>query len=201
MPELTQYRMEDNVGGDTLDLKGIVEATDLSAAELQDIVDLQPGKSMTLDDGAVTITRLRPPKLSEPALQRLLNRATESIFDKYGRAQRHPVCVHTKTGEHYAILRVCLSKYDLTPLVVYHRRGVAFAREADDFLDAFSSLKDVPHGTSDTPLSVDIVRASGDCVCAKCNRPYREHLQDPEVLDNSNQPFLRILCDGTRVHL
>ncbi len=49
------------------------------------------------------------------------------------------------------------------------------------------------------------IRASGDCVCS-CGREYRKHKHDPTQLgppDHNGvpQPFLRVLCDGTRVKL
>jgi hypothetical protein len=45
------------------------------------------------------------------------------------------------------------------------------------------------------------IRASGDCLCASCGREYRRHPQDKIELSYDGHPFLRILCDGTRVKL
>ena len=47
------------------------------------------------------------------------------------------------------------------------------------------------------------VRASGDCLCSDCGKKYYDHPSDkaPESLDWEGHPFLRILCDGTRVKL
>lgn len=53
---------------------------------------------------------------------------------------------------------------------------------------------------------VDFIRASGECICPACKLPYRKHPFDTKVfgLEDHNgvrQPFLRVLCDGTRVKL
>lgn len=54
---------------------------------------------------------------------------------------------------------------------------------------------------------IDFIRASGDCVCRVCNKTYRNHPYDEKILsgiadwDGKFRPFLRIICDGTRVKL
>lgn len=48
------------------------------------------------------------------------------------------------------------------------------------------------------------VRASGDCVCQTCGNEYRRHPDDPELGwsgDGTLRPFLKRLCDGTKVKL
>ncbi len=45
------------------------------------------------------------------------------------------------------------------------------------------------------------VRACGDCVCACCGVDYYRHPCDWQVLSYQDEPFLRVLCDGTRVKL
>jgi hypothetical protein len=44
-------------------------------------------------------------------------------------------------------------------------------------------------------------RAAGDCVCEACGHPYRLHPPDSDQPDYSGQNFLRVLCNGDRVHL
>ncbi len=48
------------------------------------------------------------------------------------------------------------------------------------------------HHASATP---EFMHASGDCICQQCDRIYYDHPAD--VLE----PFLNVLCDGTRVKL
>ncbi len=44
--------------------------------------------------------------------------------------------------------------------------------------------------------------ASGDTVCAACDRAYRRHPLDTSKLRLDNgKPFLRVLCNGMRVQL
>ena len=52
-------------------------------------------------------------------------------------------------------------------------------------------------------LELDFVfhHASGDAVCADCQRPYRRHPQDLAKLSYDGKPFLRVLCDQRRVKL
>jgi hypothetical protein len=55
------------------------------------------------------------------------------------------------------------------------------------------------------PLSdAEPIRASGDTVCGGCGRAYRLHLDDPEIGwsgGGEERPFLKRICDGTRVKL
>jgi hypothetical protein len=44
------------------------------------------------------------------------------------------------------------------------------------------------------------IRASGDCICPKCERPYWRH-HDSHHRDWNGEPFLKHLCDGTLVKL
>jgi len=47
----------------------------------------------------------------------------------------------------------------------------------------------------------DFTRASGECICPHCQKPYYKHPFDWDVLGYDGLPFLRMLCDGTRVKL
>lgn len=45
-------------------------------------------------------------------------------------------------------------------------------------------------------------RASGDCVCELCSKPYWQHPNDETHLSGiDGAPYLRILCDGSLVKL
>jgi hypothetical protein len=44
------------------------------------------------------------------------------------------------------------------------------------------------------------IRACGDSVCV-CGQDYYSHPPDWQELSYQRQPFLRVLCDGTRVKL
>lgn len=44
-------------------------------------------------------------------------------------------------------------------------------------------------------------RAGGDTTCTHCGKPYRDHPHDLAQLGSDSQPFLHILCDGSRVKL
>jgi hypothetical protein len=59
----------------------------------------------------------------------------------------------------------------------------------------------VPAGVEDLELDYVFHRASGDAVCAVCQRTYRRHAKDLAKLGYDGQPFLRILCDERRVKL
>lgn len=51
-------------------------------------------------------------------------------------------------------------------------------------------------------MDANIIRASGDCICQRCRKTYLEHTMDQTILSSiDKQPFLHILCDGTRVKL
>jgi hypothetical protein len=45
------------------------------------------------------------------------------------------------------------------------------------------------------------IRAHGDTLCPSCRAGYRRHPYDPAELSFDGRPFLRVLCDGTRVKL
>jgi len=47
----------------------------------------------------------------------------------------------------------------------------------------------------------DFVRASGDVVCNACGKKYYDHPMDRTVLSWNGEPFLNVLCDGSRVKL
>lgn len=47
----------------------------------------------------------------------------------------------------------------------------------------------------------EIIRASGAVICGSCSRAYRDHPVDAHVTDQGGEPFLHVLCDGTRVKL
>jgi len=47
----------------------------------------------------------------------------------------------------------------------------------------------------------EFVRADGDCVCAHCGRAYVDHPFDPYEIAWYGDPWLHVLCDGTRVKL
>lgn len=50
------------------------------------------------------------------------------------------------------------------------------------------------------PEEVYVVRASGDAICAQCGNPFKRH---PFVMTElyRGEPYLNVLCDGTRVKL
>lgn len=48
---------------------------------------------------------------------------------------------------------------------------------------------------------VGVLRASGDCICHVCKVAYRHHPFAEEHIDQSGDPFLNRLCDGTLVKL
>ncbi len=52
-------------------------------------------------------------------------------------------------------------------------------------------------------VEVPWTRASGDCICEKCNKKYYDHPSAKEAhnLDWEGRPFLRRLCDGSLVKL
>lgn len=57
-----------------------------------------------------------------------------------------------------------------------------------------------------TPDPPEFIRASGMCVCGQCGKKYIDHPYDETVLGLEDhhgvrQPFLHVLCDGTRVKL
>ena len=43
--------------------------------------------------------------------------------------------------------------------------------------------------------------ASGDCLCSVCGKEYREHPRDYGQVDWEGIPFLRVLCNGSRMKL
>ena len=45
------------------------------------------------------------------------------------------------------------------------------------------------------------IRADGGLICPSCGAEYRRHPYDPAELSFDDRPFLRVLCDGTRVKL
>ena len=45
------------------------------------------------------------------------------------------------------------------------------------------------------------IRASGLSVCPQCHQNYFDHPKDWRLVGYSFVPFLRVLCDGTRVKL
>jgi hypothetical protein len=45
------------------------------------------------------------------------------------------------------------------------------------------------------------LRAHGECRCDACGLTYYRHPPDVYELSNDGEPFLRVLCDGTRVKL
>jgi hypothetical protein len=47
----------------------------------------------------------------------------------------------------------------------------------------------------------DFTRASADFFCPICGKRFGEHPYDMEHLAYGGEPFLRILCDGSRVKL
>lgn len=47
----------------------------------------------------------------------------------------------------------------------------------------------------------EAVRAGGECTCPTCGNLYRQHPYDMKVLDWEGHPFIKVLCDGTRVKL
>lgn len=51
------------------------------------------------------------------------------------------------------------------------------------------------------PGDIEFIRADGGCTCDDCGHSYRHHPYDGSVLDWENQPFLHVLCNGTRVKL
>jgi hypothetical protein len=57
-----------------------------------------------------------------------------------------------------------------------------------------------PKSEDDIP-EVDFIRASGDVICEVCGKPYRKHPFDMEIIGWQDEPFLNVLCDGTRVKL
>jgi len=44
-------------------------------------------------------------------------------------------------------------------------------------------------------------RASGDCLCELCDRPYWRHPYTYEYVDWDGHPFLKVACDGTLLKL
>ncbi len=53
-------------------------------------------------------------------------------------------------------------------------------------------------GTDDYP---EFRRASGDCPCPVCEKPYRKHPHDPRYRDWNGEPWLNRLCNGDLVKL
>jgi hypothetical protein len=54
------------------------------------------------------------------------------------------------------------------------------------------------------PSDAEPIRASGETMCGGCGRAYRLHLDDPEIGwsgGDEERPFLKRICDGTRVKL
>lgn len=47
----------------------------------------------------------------------------------------------------------------------------------------------------------DWYRASGECICEICGKTYYEHPLDETELDQNDEPFMNILCNGDRVKL
>lgn len=45
------------------------------------------------------------------------------------------------------------------------------------------------------------IRAVGTVKCEQCGLEYRKHPEDTGVLDSNGEPWLNVLCDGTRVKL
>ena len=45
------------------------------------------------------------------------------------------------------------------------------------------------------------IRTSGEMICEICEKPYWKHKHYLGALDNEDRPFLRELCDGTKVKL
>lgn len=43
--------------------------------------------------------------------------------------------------------------------------------------------------------------ASGDCVCEKCGHIYYDHPSDWRDVGKDGLPYLKVICDGTRVKL
>lgn len=53
---------------------------------------------------------------------------------------------------------------------------------------------------------LDFIYASGNCICEICGKTYLKHPFDYSILGMEDhagikQPFLNILCDGTKVKL
>jgi len=45
------------------------------------------------------------------------------------------------------------------------------------------------------------IRASAESICVACGKQYRAHSLDRSELSYNGEPFLRVLCNGTRVKL
>lgn len=135
MAELTLYTIEDNVGGDTLNLKELTEIADLTAEELQGIVDLRPGHAYELDAGAVVVTRIKPePQRTPQQLRTLLALAREAVLERFGESVQ---CRHASSGVVYEFLRVAIDKDTLRAVAVYAVDGLTFTRPLDSFLNKF----------------------------------------------------------------
>jgi hypothetical protein len=50
-------------------------------------------------------------------------------------------------------------------------------------------------------IEAEVDRASGDCVCETCGRPFRDHPADWRALGYDGRPSDVVLCSGRRVHL
>jgi hypothetical protein len=51
------------------------------------------------------------------------------------------------------------------------------------------------------PYDGDDDRADGACVCTDCGLAYRDHPDEVATLSDQGYPFLKTLCDGSRVKL
>lgn len=65
----------------------------------------------------------------------------------------------------------------------------------EEYLKTRDALKGV---TAEEPK---YTRAGSETICATCSEPYWKHPHDPHVLGFEGKPFLRVLCDTTRVKL
>jgi hypothetical protein len=59
-----------------------------------------------------------------------------------------------------------------------------------------------PYPFNDEHVQNRMRRASGDCGCDACGKPYRKHPHEPTILSGiDGTPFLHQLCDGSLVKL
>lgn len=70
-----------------------------------------------------------------------------------------------------------------------------------DIVSIYPTITIDPVAGANRQLERAFIRASGDCICKDCKKKYRQHPQDMEELSYDGYPYLRILCDGTRVKL
>jgi hypothetical protein len=81
-----------------------------------------------------------------------------------------------------------------------HRQIPEHVRKGDPRDLVILGLMAMFHGWSTAPEKGEYTIASGDVICKVCGNPYKRHVMDLKDTFQGN-PYLNVLCDGTRVKL